>query len=274
MDITGKSKLVKKRSYLMKYEIYVVSHKKTRMPQEKIYIPLQVGNNKENFEGYLRDNTGENISAKNRNFCELTAQYWVTKNRDADVKGIVHYRRYFSNGENHFFSSIETKYKDIMTEKKLQDLLEFHDVVVPSKRNYYIETSLSHYAHIHHEKDLEVTRDILNEKYPDYVPIFDDVLTKKSAHMFNMFIAKTNIFNSYTEWLFDILFEVEKRIDISEYSDYEKRVFGFISELLLDVWLEKNHINYVEVPVMFMGRQHWVKKGSSFLYRKVKGMFS
>ena len=79
----------------MSYEIYVVSHKDIRMPEGNIYIPVQVGPAKDDFSGFVRDNTGENISEKNPNYCELTAQYWAWKNRKADVKGLVHYRRCF-----------------------------------------------------------------------------------------------------------------------------------------------------------------------------------
>lgn len=255
----------------MKAEVYVVSHKKAKMPVEKIYSPLQVGKAPENFEGFLRDNTGDNISQKNENYCELTAQYWGAKNRSADVKGLVHYRRFFSNGRRNFFSSVDRKYSNIMTEATLKRLLEKYDMILPKKRNYYIETSWSHYEHVHHIGDLEITRQVLQEKYPDYVPYFDEMLQKKSAHMFNMFIAKANIFDEYTEWLMNVLEEVEKRVDITDYTPYEKRIFGFISEVLLDVWVQRNQINYVEVPVMFMGRQNWTRKIAAFLIRKLTG---
>ena len=89
--------------------------------------------------------------------------------------------------------------------------------------------------------------------------------------MFNMMIAKSELFDSYTTWLIDVLSEVEKRTDISDYTPYEKRIYGFISELLLDVWVDKNQISYVEYPVMFMGKQNWIKKISSFLIRKITG---
>ena len=118
---------------------------------------------------------------------------------------------------------------------------------------------------------METTRKVLEEKYPDYVPYFDKCVQRTSAHMFNMFIAKSAIFDEYTDWLMDVHFEVEKRTDITGYTPYEQRIYGFISELLMDVWVEKNEINYTEVPVMFMGKQHWVKKITSFLMRKIKG---
>lgn len=255
----------------MKSEIYVVSHKQTRMPEGKIYYPLQVGPAKETFKGYLRDNTGDNIADRNQNYSELTAQYWAAHNRQADVKGLVHYRRLFSDGGSHFFATVDQKYKHVMNEKQLTELMDKYDMILPRKRNYYIETSWSHYEHIHHIKDMETTRKVLEEKYPDYVPYFDKCVQRTSAHMFNMFIAKSAIFDEYTDWLMDVLFEVEKRTDITGYTPYEQRIYGFISELLMDVWVEKNEINYTEVPVMFMGKQHWVKKITSFLMRKIKG---
>ena len=101
----------------MSYEIYVVSHKDNRMPEGNIYIPVQVGPAKDDFSGFVRDNTGENISEKNPNYCELTAQYWAWKNRKADVKGLVHYRRLFSKGKRMLGASLEKKYENVLDEK-------------------------------------------------------------------------------------------------------------------------------------------------------------
>ena len=86
--------------------------------------------------------------------------------------------------------------------------------------------------------------------------------------MFNMFIMKDEYYNSYCEWLFEILFELENRLDITEYSPFHQRVFGRVSEILLDVWIENNKLNYVEVPVIFMEKQSWTKKGLKFFSAK------
>lgn len=255
----------------MKAEIYIVSHKLVKVPEEKIYVPVQVGSNPQNFAGFCRDNTGDNISGKNPNYCELTAQYWAWKNRQADVKGLVHYRRYFSNGKSNFFKSYQGKFNDILTQATLIKLLKQAPLILPKKRNYFIETSWSHYEHVHHIEGLKAAREVIAVKFPDYLPSFDKMVQKKAVHMFNMLIAKSDIFDSYTKWLFEILPEVEKKVDISNYTPYEKRIYGFVGEILLDVWVDKNQIPYVEVPVMFMGNQHWVKKIASFLYRKLKG---
>ena len=232
----------------MSYEIYVVSHKDIRMPEGNIYIPVQVGPAKDDFSGFVRDNTGENISEKNPNYCELTAQYWAWKNRKADVKGLVHYRRLFSKGKRMLGASLEKKYENVLDEKTLVDVMKKHDAILPKKRNYYIETLWSHYEHSHKIEGLEETRKVIAEKYPDYLMKFDEVMKRRSAHMFNMIIAKDKVFSGY--------------------SVSEARIFGYISELLMDVWIEQNQIDYVELPVMFMGNQNMVKKIWMFVARK------
>ena len=91
------------------------------------------------------------------------------------------------------------------------------------------------------------------------------------AHMFNMFVMRKDLFNAYMTWLFDILFTLEERVDITGWDTYESRIYGFVSELLLDVWLEQNNIPYTEQNVSFMEKQNWFKKGGAFLKRKLVG---
>ena len=89
--------------------------------------------------------------------------------------------------------------------------------------------------------------------------------------MFNMFVMRRDLFDAYCQWLFSVLFELEKRLDVSSFDPYNQRVFGFVGERLLDVWLEKNRILYKEQNVSFMEKQSWLKKGGLFLKRKFFG---
>lgn len=248
-------------------KILVAAHKKYWMPEDSIYLPLHVGKSEKKDIGYTGDDTGDNISWKNPNYCELTGIYWAWKNLNADYAGLVHYRRYFMN-HNLFLSLLKGKRNSVLTKEKLELLLKKYDIILPNKRNYYIETNRSHYNHAHNSRDLDVTEQIIKEKYPQYAKAFDVVMNRSWAHMFNMFIMKKEYFDSYCEWLFSILEELEKRIDITSYSAYEARVFGFISELLLDVWVETNGLKYKAINVMFMEKQNWIVKGSKFLKRK------
>ena len=94
-------------------------------------------------------------------------------------------------------------------------------------------------------------------------------MQETSGHRFNMFIMKRDKFDAYCEWLFDILFELEKRLDISNYNTNDARVFGFVSERLLDVWINTNNISYTNQPYFFMEKQNWFIKGINFVKRKV-----
>lgn len=80
----------------MKTKIMIITHKKFYEPKSNIFIPLHVGKKGKEDLGYIGDDTGENISEKNPNYCELTGQYWIWKNiKDVDYLGICHYRRFF-----------------------------------------------------------------------------------------------------------------------------------------------------------------------------------
>lgn len=253
----------------MKENVIIVSHKNIRFPDYRGYQPIQVGNDPYDFPNYIRDNKGENISNKNSNYCELTAQYWLWKNDSSDIKGLVHYRRFFLN--NHFSISKKSKINNILTEENIEKVLNDFDIILPKKRNYFIETNFSHYIHAHHKEGLDVTEKVIRTSFPEYLEAYNNIMYRRKAHMFNMFISKRGIFDSYSEWLFDVLSEVEKELDITGWDKSESRVFGYISELLLDVWLEKNEIyNVKEVKVGFLGNQKWVKKIIMFVYRKFK----
>ena len=95
-------------------------------------------------------------------------------------------------------------------------------------------------------------------------------LTK--GHRFNMFVMRWPQFDAYCSWLFDVLFELEHRLDISSYSPYDARVFGFVGERLLDVWLGVQvDVRMTELPVLHLESQHWPTKIMGFLSRKLRG---
>ena len=252
-------------------KIIVAAHKKYKMPKDEMYIPVQVGaEGKEQIENYTPDNTGENISKLNPYFCELTGLYWAWKNLEADYIGLVHYRRYFTN-EKKIPKEEDKKFDCILTKDQLEVKLANADVVLPQKRKYYIENLYSHYEHTMYVEPLEQTRKIIQEKYPEYLDEFDMLHKRTSAHMFNMLIMKKDILNEYCTWLFDILFELQNRIDESKYDSFHARFYGRISELLLDIWINKNQIKYEEVKVIDMQNVNWFKKGKSFLQAKFTG---
>lgn len=237
------------------------------MPNDDVYLPIHVGREGKTDLGYIGDNTGDNISAKNANYCELTGLYWAWKNLKCDYIGLCHYRRYFT-GKNLHTNNAEKKKAIILHRQDYEKLLREYDIILPVKRNYYIETVRSQYEHAHNKRDLDEAEKIVAELYPEYNEAFEKVMSRKKLHILNMLVMKKTLFDEYCSWLFSILFELEKRIDISSYNLYEARVFGFISERLFNVWLEKQQLKVKEVPVINLEKVNWVRKIYKFLKRK------
>ena len=249
----------------MKSKILVATHINYTFPNDDLYQPIRVGKalSKDDFE-HLSDESGENISTKNRNFSELTALYWAWKNnyfRGYDYCGLVHYRRYFK-GDLPFGKT------SILSEREIENYLETYDVVLPRKRKYYVETVRDHYAHAHHEKDLDALNGIILEKHPEYINTFDAQMNRRELYLYNMFVIKKELFDNYMEWLFDILFELEKRVNISEYDNYQARVFGFLAERLFNVWLQYHQLKTKEVKVVNLEGENLILKAVNMLKRK------
>ncbi len=244
-------------------KIMVATHKSYKMPDDKVYFPVQVGSEGKTEIGYQKDNIGDNISQKNANYCELTGLYYMWKNEEFDVLGLAHYRRYFINPKRK-----GDKWNRLLTQKEISNVMKRTDIVLPKKRNYFIETNYSQYAHAHNAIDLDTTREIIEEKYASYLPAYDKNMKSTKGHRFNMFIMSKEKIDEYCTWLFDILFELEKRLDISNYTVNDARVFGFVSERLMDVWIDTKGYDYLELPVLFMEKENWLVKGTKFIKRK------
>lgn len=250
----------------MNIKMIVAAHRAYRMPADAMYLPLHVGRAGGDLDlGFQGDDTGDHISEKNPTFCELTGVYWAWKNLDADYVGLSHYRRYFRGSRG------KDKWDCILTGQQAAALLRETDVILPKRRNYYIETAYSQYVHAHPAEGLDLALQLAAAEGESYARAIDTMKKRTWTHIYNMFLMKRDIFDGYCRWLFDILFQVERKLDISRYSAYDRRVFGFVAERLLDVYLEANGISYKELPVMFMEQQNRLKKGGAFLRRKLCG---
>ncbi len=224
--------------------IYIATHKKTDLPKLENYIALRVGAEGNDDFGYCADNTGDNISFKNPNYCELTGLYWIWKNTDDDCKGLVHYRRYFEK------SNLSANTKNIYSYDELKAMLQSADVVLPYVEYFLQNAKDELLISCCTEKIFAQLECIVKEKYPDYGNAFDEYFQQNSSTLFNMMFCKANLFDDYCRWLFDILFELEKVVDLSELNRYQQRLYGLLSERLLNVWIRKNRCKVKNVRVV------------------------
>lgn len=240
-----------------KIKIFVCCHKDGFFIKNDIYEPIQVGRELSDKKlDMIGDNTGDNISYKNRNYCELTAQYWIWKNSNADYIGLCHYRRYLDLSDKgkykkNMFVSEDTALKDIKVDTSL---LDKYDIIV-SKPLVEVISLKDSYCMNHISTDYQVLENVIRELYPDYVDSFRYVMRQNNHYsMGNMLVTSKKIFRAYSEWMFNILFEVEKRIEISKDS-YQARVFGFMSERLMNVFIYHHHFRVLERAVLTVDNQ-------------------
>lgn len=223
---------------MKKVSIFTATHKKFDPPQDKTYIPIHVGRELGEDLGYLGDNTGDNISVLNPYYSELTGLYWIWKNySDADVVGLCHYRRYFLNDND-----------ELMTDKEFINILGKNEIIaslaVASTDSYY-----SIYKSCHNINDLDAVGNAIKKIYPEYYNSFLEAVNGNCYYVGNLFVTTKGKFDSYCEWLFNIFGEAKKEIDVSGYDDYHKRVYGFLSEQLLMVWIRYNNLTVYECNI-------------------------
>ena len=240
-EITAAAKKLEDFYLNLKTTIYIITHKKFKEPKLQGYLPLQVGKNIKEKLGYQKDNEGENISDRNQNYCELTGIYWIWKNdRQSKNIGLVHYRRYFTK------CNIQNKPINV---NEIERILKKYDIILP-KKEIYAETAIEQYSlESGFKSDWDKIKEIIKEDCPTYLETFDKVMNGNKMYQYNMMICKKEIFDSYCNWLFNILFILEKNIDLDQRNDYQKRIYGFISERLLNIWVEKNDIKVKELKV-------------------------
>jgi hypothetical protein len=237
-------------------KILICTHKDFISPKSNLYLPIIVGrvynDFKSNFQG---DNIGDNISSKNINYCELTGLYWAWKNLDnLDYIGLCHYRRYFVSSRflKFFIKYISFNYNELFSLegaiKVDQTVLGHYDFILPEPINLGMSIYDDYGFHCS-KLDFDILGEIIKELDNDYFDSFNKLFHNSSQlSPYNMLFTSKINFDNYCNWLFTILFEVEKRINISS-DAYQARVFGFLAERLLNLYIYHNGFKVKYLPV-------------------------
>ena len=239
-------------------KVIICAHKKVQLPQHPFFLPVQAGAMcHELIPEYQPDSEGDNISKKNPHFCELTCHYWAWKNlKDVSVIGLNHYRRFFdfTNKWPQFsadkrFVSTEEFFKQDYVFPDMEVLLHKYDIILPVARHWRVSNT-QQYGDYHIAKDWETLRQIINERSPQYIPAFEKTMDHSNKSVgYNMFITHWKLFNAYSEWLFDILFEVERRVPPTV-DPIQSRIYGYMSERLINVFCRHHHLKTKNIPLI------------------------
>ena len=273
----------------IKVKILVGYHKKSFLLKSDYLHPIQLGRKLEytiSKDGLLDslshtwlhssmtgDDTGDNISDKNRNYSELTGIYWAWKNQNIlnnpDYIGFMHYRRQFCfdesllknilqrrgisvqsqnnliflNGVNEFSDEeISLLFSKELINKSIVD----YDIIAPC-----ITTEITQLEKFKTRNDLlvysdiEKTIEIVSRLFPEYSDSLNSALNTHYNYLFNMFIMKNRIFDECCNFIFTTLFELEKFISYEGRNANQKRLFGYVSEVLFTAFfIRKTHDHY------------------------------
>ena len=171
------------------------------------------------------DNTGDNISDKNPNRCEMTAHYWVWKNRldtDDEYVGICHYRRTLDLSDEDL---IRVKENDV-------------DVVLPFPMIHYPSARVQHTWYVP-EKDFELLQRVVGELQPSYAEKFDEIFNEPYFYNYNMMLAKKEVFADYCGFLYPILDRIEE-LSEPKGTDRHDRYTAYMSESLTNLYFMAN----------------------------------
>nr|WP_300839108.1 DUF4422 domain-containing protein [uncultured Acetatifactor sp.] len=193
------------------------------LPLRSFEQPIQVGAalaQKRIFK--ICDDMGDNISEKNRKYCELTALYWMWKHDTSRYVGLCHYRRRFGIDAGQIDRLMGAGADFIVT----TPIVNFLGV----KKQYALDHDLF---------DWETVEEIISLKCPEYESAMFKVGNGTFYYGYNMFITRKEELDRYCKWLFPILEECEKRIGKKQ-DPYQDRYIGFLAERLLTVYIEKD----------------------------------
>ena len=239
-------------------KVFICAHKEVPLPQHTYFLPIQAGAAlRDHIDGYQPDDEGDNISIKNPHFCELTCHYWAWKNlKNVDIVGLNHYRRYFDftrkwsqfSADKHFIATKDFLKQDYYF-PDLGKLLHKYDIILPIARHWRVSNT-QQYGEYHIAKDWEMLRQIIKERSPQYIPAFEKTMDHSNISVgYNMFITHWEHFNDYSEWLFDILFEVERRVPPID-DPIQSRIYGYMSERLINVFCDHHHLRIKHIPLI------------------------
>lgn len=270
-------------------KIAVACHKPSVLPENELFIPIQVGASiaSKRIPNIEHDDNGKNISGKNASYCELTAQYWSWKNLDADYYGLCHYRRFllFKDVENceynernqveaYAINDFNIKKYGLNDENEMRNIIEQYDVVcgpLQDVSNLYTPRGIKTTAWEHwtaHDralisiKDLDCMMSIFEDVAPDVARSAREYMSGGKFLGFNCFVMKKELFFTLCEIEFEILRRLEEKVDLSNYNQQLKRIYGFMGEIIISSYiyhLEKQkkyrikhipllYFNYTDIP--------------------------
>lgn len=245
-----------------KVKIFISYHEEHPLIKSEILTPIQTGCSSavKLFDGMLCDNTGDNISAANDRYCELSAQYWVgthlSELGNPDYIGFMHYRRHFifdewkgnpdwcwlPKGDVYFIPYMTPAYFKHLSDKNILKALQNVDCLVIKPydvKNLDSQTVRKQYCKLpeQHGENFDKFIAVCKKLYPQYLPEIEQIEQGSVQYLCNMFVMKRKLFSEYNDFCFKVLQAVDAEIDSSRMGIDEARFLGYFGEFLLSIYV-------------------------------------
>lgn len=258
-------------------KILICTHMAGSCLTSNVYQPILVGKalRPDLHLPFIGDDSGENMSTQNGTYCDLTAHYWAWKNLNADYIGICHYRRYFD------FAATDGRINNDMFDISFDDLarrnlgdpvslLQDGTEVVLVRPSYLPRSVAQNYMLSHVPEDFFILCRVILKLYPEYEPTLRQHFFCSNRWIgYNMMFCRKELFDRYAEWLFHILDETERYVKLSGYS-YQKRIFGFMGEILTPLFFLHNCKKIKYRPVLYVSDNPGRVSNLRYLYNKIR----
>ena len=280
----------------------MISYHTLRCPRiaSDILVPVQTGSalTAHLFQGMQYDNDGENISAQNPKYNELSALYWGWKNQDKlgnpDFMGLMHDRRHFIFNQQmpipnkqvtwlpsssvYMFPPIGKQYLAYLTTQSIRQYFPAYDVMVlkpydnvpytghEDMRDYFLHSSEMTY------EIFDIWADTVKKLYPEYTEELARFSKGTIRYLCNMLVMRKDLFNKYCAFLFSILQAVDKQIDSSHFSPDKLRFLGYLGEFTLSIFMMKLRKN-PQVRIIEMNGVFFMPEDSREYHKLTKYKF-
>lgn len=243
-----------------------VSHRidiDSELVSNPLYVPVRCGAvfDTENLMSIQGDNTGDNISGKRLSFCEFTVQYWAWKNVKADYYGLCHYRRYLSFSERKFktneFNMVQglallpasKKRYGLLNAPEMEQMISKYDIIVSEyadvrkiptpkgKRDSVSQMWDAYAGEFFEQSSLDLMFQLIDRMAPQYSDSAREYFAGNLHRGYNCYVLKKELFDRLCEFQFPIMFEVERRLDTTGYTQTMLRTPAFIGEMLYGIFI-------------------------------------
>jgi len=241
-------------------------------------VPIQAGRARTGLDlRMMADDTGDNISAENVRYGEMTAWYWVWKNYlpahpELTHVGFSHYRRFLDfagfcrDGRTRrtTYRRFRRMFEAHFREEEIRKVVGDADLVMRRASDSGAATMREDYlvAHPQNIADFDRFVSLLRERHPDAAATIDAALDSPMLAMELQFVMTRRLFSEFMDWAFSLCREFERRWEWSGPAEGPKaRAPAFLVERMFMVWLALRRrdpgFKVKELPIVKLTARPW-----------------